>query len=33
MSVGLFMDKHHEPTDEEITAALGSKLLMWQELL
>ena len=33
MSVGLFTDKHHEPTDEEIIAALGSKLPLWQELI
>jgi len=33
MSVGLFTDKHREPTDEEIIAALGSKLPLWQELI
>ena len=33
MSIGLFTDKHHEPTDEEIIAALGSKLPLWQELI
>lgn len=33
MSVGLFTDKHHEPTEAEIQAALGSKLPLWQELI
>lgn len=33
MSVGVFTDKHHEPTETEILEALGSKLALWQDLI
>ena len=33
MSIGAFTDKKHQPTDEEIAQAIGSKLTDWHELL
>jgi hypothetical protein len=33
MSIGLFTDKEHPPTDAETLAAVGLKLALWQELL
>ena len=33
MSIGLFTDKKHQPTDTEIDEAIGSRLLLWQELI
>lgn len=33
MSIGLFADKGHPPTDAEILAAVGPKLDLWQRLL
>jgi hypothetical protein len=32
MSIGLFTDKEHPPTDAETLAAIGAKLALWQEL-
>jgi hypothetical protein len=32
MSVGVFTDKGHPPTLEEIMAAIGSKQPAWEEL-
>jgi len=33
MSIGLFTDKKHQPTDTEIHKAIGSRLSLWQELI
>jgi hypothetical protein len=33
MSIGLFTDKDHPPTDAEILAAVGPRLDLWQRLL
>jgi hypothetical protein len=33
MSIGLFTDREHPPTDAEILGAVGPKLALWQELL
>ena len=33
MSVGVFTDKKHQPTDDEVLAAIGSRLPLWQELV
>lgn len=33
MSKGIFTDKTHRPTRREITAAVGSKLALWEELI
>lgn len=33
MSVGVFIDKKHQPTDAEVLAAIGAKLPLWQELI
>jgi hypothetical protein len=33
MSIGLFTNKKHQPTDTEIDEAVGSRLLLWQELI
>jgi hypothetical protein len=32
MSIGIFVDKEHKPTMEEIFAALGSKRPLWENL-
>jgi hypothetical protein len=32
MSIGLFTDKRHNPTEAEILEAIGSRLSIWQEL-
>jgi hypothetical protein len=33
MSVGAFTDKHHQPSEEEITAVMGAGLPVWQGLI
>lgn len=33
MSVGIFTDKKHRPTETEIVEAIGSKLPIWQDLI
>jgi len=33
MSVGVFTDKKHHPTETEILEAIGSKLSMWKDLI
>jgi hypothetical protein len=33
MSVGVFTDKNHRPTDAEILEAVGPRLSTWQELI
>jgi hypothetical protein len=33
MSVGLFTDKNHRPTEAEILEAVGPRLSTWQELI
>ena len=33
MSVGLFTDRAHPPTDDEILAAVGRKVTLWQGVL
>lgn len=33
MSIGVFTDKKHQPTDDEIRQAIGPKLSAWQELV
>jgi hypothetical protein len=33
MSIGLFTDKDHPPTDAEILVAVGAKLDLWQRML
>jgi hypothetical protein len=33
MSIGLFTDKEHPPTDAETLAGVGAKLALWQRLL
>ena len=33
MSVGIFIDKHHQPTDAEVNEAVGARLALWQELI
>jgi hypothetical protein len=33
MSVGLFTDKNHRPTDAEVREAIGRRLSTWQELI
>jgi len=33
MSVGVFTDKNHRPTDNEILKAVGPRLSTWQELI
>jgi len=33
MGVGMFTDKKHQPTDAEVLAAIGGRLLLWQELV
>ncbi|MFZ5820528.1 MAG: DUF3788 domain-containing protein [Chloroflexota bacterium] len=33
MSIGLFVDKAHPPTQQEVHDALGSRLPLWQQLL
>jgi hypothetical protein len=32
MSIGVFLDKDHQPTMDEVFAALGSKQSLWEEL-
>lgn len=33
ISIGAFTDKNHQPTQDEITEAIGSRLPAWQELV
>ena len=33
MSIGLFIDKKHQPTDAEVREAIGARLPLWQELV
>jgi len=33
MSVGIFIDKHHQPTEAEVNEAIGARLLLWHELI
>ena len=33
MPIGLFTDKSQQPTEDEITAALGERLPLWQEFI
>ncbi len=33
MSIGLFTDKHHQPTEEEIQAAVALQFPVWQALI
>jgi hypothetical protein len=33
MSIGAFVDKKHQPSDEEIHQVIGPKLPVWEELL
>jgi hypothetical protein len=33
MSIGLFTDKQHRPTDAEVREAIGPRLPLWQELV
>lgn len=33
MGVGVFTDKKHQPTDDEVRAAIGDRLPLWQELV
>lgn len=33
MSIGLFTDKNHQPTDTEVSEAVGPMLPAWQELV
>jgi hypothetical protein len=33
MSIGFFIDRNHEPTEQEITACLGASLPLWDELI
>lgn len=33
MSIGIFIEKKHEPTEAEIRQALGPRRSLWQELL
>jgi len=33
MSIGVFVDKKHQPSEAEIQQVMGSKLLVWQELV
>ena len=33
MSIGLFTGKQHQPTEEEIQAAIASQLPVWQDLI
>lgn len=32
MSMGIFLDKEHQPTRKELCSALGSKQALWEEL-
>ena len=33
MSIGIFTDKLHPPAVQDVTAALGSKFTMWEEMI
>jgi hypothetical protein len=33
MGIGIFTDKEHRPTDDEVLAAIVNKLPLWQELI
>ncbi len=33
MSIGIFTDKKHQPTEDEILKVIGPKLSAWQELI
>jgi hypothetical protein len=33
MSIGIFTNKNHQPTTDEIQATIGSKFSIWQELI
>jgi hypothetical protein len=33
MSIGFFIDRNHEPTEQEISACLGTRLPLWDELI
>ena len=33
MSVGIFIDKNHQPTEAEVNEAVGTRLLLWHELI
>ena len=33
MSIGLFTDKSHQPTDAEVLEAIGPRLSIWQDLV
>ncbi len=33
MSIGLFTDKKHQPSDEEVLEAIGARLPLWQDLV
>lgn len=33
MGIGIFTDKAHRPADDEVLAAIGDKLPLWQELI
>lgn len=32
MSIGVFLDKDHQPTAKEVLAAVGSKQALWEEI-
>ncbi len=32
MSIGLFTDKKHQPSDEEVLEAIGARLPLWEDL-
>ena len=33
MSIGAFVDKEHQPSDEEIQQVIGSKMPLWEDLI
>lgn len=33
MSVGIFTERKRQPTDDEITQAIGSRLSLWEALI